>query len=320
MYESEKDNLLDDSVKVIIQYDRVSASLLQRRLSIGYARAARIIDQLESLKLIDENNGTANPRQVFVKSFDEYKKININEHIVGANELPKIEDNYEPQKALFLPNEFDEYNNPDELILGVDTQSKKAVSVKFTEIGNLIVTGTPISKKVEFIENYLISVLSNLRVSQLNLIVYDGSSYLKIFGKTPHLLCPVITDFDKIISALRWTLAEIDRRTKLTIEKGSLIFPKIVVIINDPYFDAEIQDVLKRITSIGTKVEVHIILVADTVRDIPKAIRDNIPARLDFFSTGENVAKFDFREHLILDTFVLNNKNIRDYLDELKTS
>jgi len=40
------DDLFKEAVKVVCQYDRASASLLQRRLSIGYARAARIVDQL----------------------------------------------------------------------------------------------------------------------------------------------------------------------------------------------------------------------------------------------------------------------------------
>src|SRR4029078_8846234 len=46
--DEEADRLLPDAVEVIREYDRASASLLQRRLKIGYARAARIIDQLEA--------------------------------------------------------------------------------------------------------------------------------------------------------------------------------------------------------------------------------------------------------------------------------
>ncbi len=46
--ESDRDRLFDEAVAVIQEHDRASASLLQRRLRIGYARAARIIDQLEA--------------------------------------------------------------------------------------------------------------------------------------------------------------------------------------------------------------------------------------------------------------------------------
>ncbi|HEX7592240.1 MAG TPA: DNA translocase FtsK 4TM domain-containing protein, partial [Candidatus Limnocylindrales bacterium] len=45
--DEDADRLLLDAVGVIQEYDRASASLLQRRLKVGYARAARIIDQLE---------------------------------------------------------------------------------------------------------------------------------------------------------------------------------------------------------------------------------------------------------------------------------
>lgn len=40
------DELFAEAVELFSTYDKVSSSLLQRRLSIGYARAARIIDQL----------------------------------------------------------------------------------------------------------------------------------------------------------------------------------------------------------------------------------------------------------------------------------
>jgi S-DNA-T family DNA segregation ATPase FtsK/SpoIIIE len=46
--DDDADRLLPDAIEVIREYDRASASLLQRRLKVGYARAARIIDQLEA--------------------------------------------------------------------------------------------------------------------------------------------------------------------------------------------------------------------------------------------------------------------------------
>jgi len=67
----EKDELLDDAVRVVRQYDRASASLLQRRLKVGYARAARIIDQLERLGIVGPAEG-AKPREVNLKATEEY--------------------------------------------------------------------------------------------------------------------------------------------------------------------------------------------------------------------------------------------------------
>jgi S-DNA-T family DNA segregation ATPase FtsK/SpoIIIE len=61
--DDETDRLFGDAVQVIQEYDRASASLLQRRLKIGYARAARIIDQLEAHGYIGPFDGS-NARQV----------------------------------------------------------------------------------------------------------------------------------------------------------------------------------------------------------------------------------------------------------------
>jgi DNA segregation ATPase FtsK/SpoIIIE-like protein len=62
-FDEEADRLLPDAVSVVQEYDRASASLLQRRLKIGYARAARIIDQLEARGYIGPFDGS-NARQV----------------------------------------------------------------------------------------------------------------------------------------------------------------------------------------------------------------------------------------------------------------
>ena len=56
--DEEADRLLPDAVEVIREYDRASASLLQRRLKVGYARAARIIDQLEARGYIGAFDGS----------------------------------------------------------------------------------------------------------------------------------------------------------------------------------------------------------------------------------------------------------------------
>lgn len=52
------DRLFDEAVQVVAEHDRASASLLQRRLRIGYARAARIIDQLEERGYIGSFDGS----------------------------------------------------------------------------------------------------------------------------------------------------------------------------------------------------------------------------------------------------------------------
>jgi hypothetical protein len=61
--DDDADRLLHEAVDVIREYDRASASLLQRRLKVGYARAARMIDQLEARGYIGAFDGS-NARQV----------------------------------------------------------------------------------------------------------------------------------------------------------------------------------------------------------------------------------------------------------------
>lgn len=68
----ETDNLFAEAIKIVCQYERASASLLQRRLSIGYARAARVIDQLQDAGVIAPSDGSSKPREVLIKNAEEF--------------------------------------------------------------------------------------------------------------------------------------------------------------------------------------------------------------------------------------------------------
>ena len=58
-----EDELFNKAKELVTKYDSVSASLLQRRLKIGYARAARLLDQLEESGMVSEGEG-GKPRKV----------------------------------------------------------------------------------------------------------------------------------------------------------------------------------------------------------------------------------------------------------------
>lgn len=64
------DPIYDETVKLVIQHDTVSASFLQRKLLIGYSRAARLIDLLERKGIISHADGSK-PRGVLIKSLPE---------------------------------------------------------------------------------------------------------------------------------------------------------------------------------------------------------------------------------------------------------
>lgn len=66
-----EDDLFDEAIEVVCSHDRASASLLQRRLRIGYARAARILDQLEQRGVVSAAEGSK-PRKVLITSPEEF--------------------------------------------------------------------------------------------------------------------------------------------------------------------------------------------------------------------------------------------------------
>ena len=69
--EGGRDALFAEAIRIICQHDKASASLLQRRLSIGYSRAARILDQLEAVGVVGRAEGSK-PRDVLVRDAEEF--------------------------------------------------------------------------------------------------------------------------------------------------------------------------------------------------------------------------------------------------------
>ncbi len=67
--EHDGDELFDEAVTTVTEAKKASASLLQRRLKVGYARAARLLDLMEARGIIGPGDG-AKPREVFVKNSD----------------------------------------------------------------------------------------------------------------------------------------------------------------------------------------------------------------------------------------------------------
>jgi S-DNA-T family DNA segregation ATPase FtsK/SpoIIIE len=72
----EKDSLFSEAIEIISQFDKASASLLQRRLSIGYARAARILDQLEAEGYVGPSEGSK-PREVLRRQTREDQSTEV---------------------------------------------------------------------------------------------------------------------------------------------------------------------------------------------------------------------------------------------------
>lgn len=70
----ERDELFRAAAEVCIQYEQGSTSLLQRRLRVGYGRAARIVDQLHEAGILGPPDGSK-PRELLVSSLEELDRI-----------------------------------------------------------------------------------------------------------------------------------------------------------------------------------------------------------------------------------------------------
>jgi S-DNA-T family DNA segregation ATPase FtsK/SpoIIIE len=68
---ADKDDLIEQAIAIVRQTQRASASLLQRRLRIGYPRAARLVDELEEMGVIGPAMGGGREREVLIAQGDD---------------------------------------------------------------------------------------------------------------------------------------------------------------------------------------------------------------------------------------------------------
>ena len=64
--------LTREAAKIAIEVGKISTNLLQRRLRIGYGRAASIIDELEEMGVIGSPEGGNTPRAILISSMEEF--------------------------------------------------------------------------------------------------------------------------------------------------------------------------------------------------------------------------------------------------------
>lgn len=71
--DKDNDDLVDEAIKIVVEYNQASTSFLQRKLRIGFNRASRIMEDLEGMGIISERDGSK-PRQILLTK-DELDKI-----------------------------------------------------------------------------------------------------------------------------------------------------------------------------------------------------------------------------------------------------
>ena len=186
------------------------------------------------------------------------------------------------------------------------TDEDKLKLESLLEVNNLIIAGNTLSQKENFVDTILLAYLLRYDPSNLKIILIDPTRYLDFYDGIHHLLSPVINDYDKTISALKWAQAEMDRRLKqfsqagvrdlkaYNEKSGFECIPYILIVSFFDYFDVERGDAVTRLTAQGARTGIHNIIVVDRTSgaSLPGMIKSNIPARTVFrlTSAGESRA------------------------------
>lgn len=111
--------------------------------------------------------------------------------------------------------EFDDAKSPVALGLGHDIGGKPIIA-DLAKMPHLLVAGTTGSGKSVGVNAMILSILFKSSPDDARLIMIDPKMLeLSVYEGIPHLLCPVVTDMKEAANALRWCVAEMDRRYKL---------------------------------------------------------------------------------------------------------
>lgn len=130
-------------------------------------------------------------------------------------ELPNEHREVVALREILESQRYVQSRSPVSLALGKDI-SGFSVVVDLAKMPHLLVAGTTGSGKSVSLNAMLLSMLFKATPEQLRLIMIDPKMLeLSVYEGIPHLLTPVITDMKDAANALRWCVAEMDRRYKL---------------------------------------------------------------------------------------------------------
>lgn len=104
-----KDEMFDEAVKIVFETRRGSVSLLQRRLSIGYARASRIIEMMAAAGILGEYKGSQ-AREVAMSAaeYEQAKKNLLADEVAGYDDLTEQDDEDEEETVEYVDEEDEE--------------------------------------------------------------------------------------------------------------------------------------------------------------------------------------------------------------------
>ena len=115
---------------------------------------------------------------------------------------------------------FDQAASPLTLALGKDI-SGEAVVADLGKMPHLLVAGTTGSGKSVALNAMLLSILFKATPDDVRMILIDPKMLeLNVYEGIPHLIAPVVTDMKEAANALRWCVAEMERRYRLMASLG----------------------------------------------------------------------------------------------------
>ena len=185
--------------------------------------------------------------------------------------------------------------------LGLDVSGQPAVA-DITRMPHVLIAGATGAGKSVCINNIIATILFRTSPDEVKLILVDPKRVeLTQYNGIPHLLTPVITEPEKVISALKWAIVEMEERYKQFAQVGARNIksynkkikegkmPYILIIIDELadvmfYSPSEVEDTITRIAQMARATGIHLVVSTQrpSVEVITGLIKANIPCRIAF--------------------------------------
>ncbi len=234
--------------------------------------------------------------------------------LVGI-EVPNVKPASVIVSSILASSEWKNAGSPLSLAIGKDIAGTAVVG-ELDEMPHVLIAGQTKSGKSVMINTLLTSLLYRNSPSDLKLILVDPKQVeLAPYADIPHLLTPVITESEKTISALKWAVAEMERRYRTLAEnkKRNIAdynaimkeegMPYIVIVIDEMAdlmmaAGRDVEALIVRIAQKARAVGIHLVLATQSPRAnvITGLIKANIPARIAFTVSQE------LESRIIMDT------------------